>query len=305
MRVGVTGSSGLIGSALVEALGERGDDVVRFVRPDSAFTGDRVVRWDPALQLVDDADLRRIGGFDAVVNLAGAGIGDKRWSRSRKQEILSSRMDSTSLLVRTLASMASGIEVFASGSAIGYYGSRDDEILDESSPPGDDFLADLCVEWEALAAPLAGAGAAVAYLRTGIVITSKGGSLKRQLPLFQLGLGGRMASGRQWFSPISLHDEIHSILWILDHRLEGPVNLVAPIPLTNRDFTKALARALGRPAVVRVPARALKIVLGKELTTTAVLASQRVLPLALLKSGFKFAHPGAASILRESVQHRR
>ena len=205
MRVGVTGSSGMIGSALVEVLRARGDEVIRFVRPDTASTGDRVVRWDPNVQLVDDGDLRRVGGFDAVVHLAGAGIANRRWSPSRKQEIRSSRIDSTSLLVRALLAMASGTTFLASGSAIGYYGARDDELLDESSSPGGDFLADVCVEWERATAPFEQSGAAVAHLRTGIVMSTRGGALKKQLPLFRLGLGGRLASGRQWLSPISLY----------------------------------------------------------------------------------------------------
>jgi len=191
----------------------------------------------------------------------------------------------------------------ASASAVGYYGSRDDELLDETSVAGDDFLAGVCVGWEAAAAPLRDAGATVAYLRSGIVMSSRGGALERQLPLFKLGLGGHLANGQQWLSPISLHDEVRAILWIIDHRSAGPFNLVAPMPLTNRDFTRALGHALGRPAILRVPKRALKVVLGKELTTGAVLASQRVLPFALLKSGFKFKHPGATSILRDTIRH--
>lgn len=303
MRVGVTGSSGFIGSALIEALRERGDQVVRFVRPDSAPTSDTVVRWDPNVQLVDEGDLRRLGGFDAVVNLAGTSIGDRRWSSTRKSEIAQSRISATNLLARTLSSMASGPPYVASGSAVGYYGSRGDELLNETSGPGDDFLADVCIEWEAATASLARAGATVAHLRTGIVMSAHGGALKKQLPLFRLGLGGRLASGRQWLSPISLHDQIRAILWVLDHQLPGPINLCAPIPLTNRDFTRALARELRRPALARVPSVALNIALGGELTRGAVLASQRVLPMTLLTSGFKFDHPGISSILRQSA-HR-
>ncbi len=302
MRVGVTGSSGFVGTALIDALRSRGDDVVRFVRPDSTDTNDSLIRWDPAMQLVDDGDLRRVGGLDAVVNLAGAGIADKRWSATRKREILLSRTDSTALLVKALLSMPDGTPMLASGSAVGYYGSRGSELLDETSSPGDDFLADVCVQWEEATAPLEHAGATVARLRTGIVMSTEGGALKKQLPLFRLGLGGRLASGRQWLSPISLRDEVRAILWVLDHRLEGPVNLVAPIPLTNRHFTKLLGQALHRPTVTRVPAMALKTVLGKELVKGAVLASQRVEPMVLLKSGFKFDDPGATSIVRHSLQ---
>jgi uncharacterized protein (TIGR01777 family) len=199
--------------------------------------------------------------------------------------------------------MSSRPAIVASGSAIGIYGSCDDDLLDESSLPGDDFLAEVCREWEKATLPIEEAGIAVAHLRTGIVVSTKGGALKRQLPLFRFGLGGRLASGRQWLSPISLRDEVRAILWILDERLTGPVNLVSPMPLRNKDFTKLLAQTVHRPALLWVPARALKIVLGKELTTGAVLASQRVIPMALLKSGFHFDNPGPTSILRETLRH--
>jgi uncharacterized protein (TIGR01777 family) len=303
MRVGITGSSGLIGSALVSALRARDNEVVRFVRPTSASDGEPVIRWDPSRQLVDEGDLRRVGGFDAVVHLAGAGIADRRWTTARKQEILTSRTSATSLLVGALGSMATGTPILASGSAIGYYGSRGDEVLDETSSPGDDFLAGVCAAWEAAAAPIAQRGTVVASLRTGIVMSDRGGALKKQLPLFRLGLGGALSSGRQWLSPISLNDEVRAILWVLDHRLAGPVNLVAPQPLTNADFTKSLARLVRRGAWARVPAFALKIALGDELATEAVLASQRVLPKVLLDSGFTFDSADITSILHAATQH--
>ena len=293
----------MIGSALAAALNELGDEVVRFVRPDSPDTPDRIVRWDPNLNFIEEGDLERVGHLDAVVNLAGVGIGDQRWSPSRKREIQFSRVDATTLLVTAILTMSSRPAIVASGSAIGIYGSCDDDLLDESSLPGDDFLAEVCREWEEATLPLEEAGIAVAHLRTGIVMSAKGGALKRQLPLFRFGLGGRLASGRQWLSPISLRDEVRAILWILDERLTGPVNLVSPIPLRNKDFTKLLGQMVHRPALWWVPARALKIVLGKELTTGAVLASQRVIPMALLKSGFHFDNPGPASILRETLRH--
>jgi uncharacterized protein (TIGR01777 family) len=302
MRVGITGSSGLIGSHLVKALRERGDNVVRFVRPDSPRTDDDTVRWDPTRHMVDEGDLRRIGGFDGVVHLAGAGIGDRRWTPERKNDILASRTDSTTLLVSVLGSMNAGTPLLASGSSIGFYGSRGDEVLDETSAPGTGFLADVCAQWEAAAAPLAFTGTVVAELRTGIVMSSSGGALKKQLPLFRLGLGGTLSNGRQWLSPISLGDEVRAILWILDHRLRGPFNLVSPQPLTNKDFTKGLSRLVHRPALARVPAGALAIALGAGLTREAVLASQRVLPHALTESGFQFANRTIASILDASIQ---
>jgi uncharacterized protein (TIGR01777 family) len=305
MRVGVTGSSGFIGSALVEALNERGDEVVRFVRPTSGEHDGHVIRWDPSTGVVDDDDLRRAGGFDAVVNLAGTGIADRRWTTARKQEILTSRIASTSLLVQAITSTDAGTPVLASGSAIGYYGSRGGEVLDESSTRGEDFLAEVCVLWEQAARPLEAQGASVSYLRTGIVMSARGGALKKQLPLFRLGLGGRLSSGRQWLSPISLLDEVRAILWIIDHKVRGPVNLVAPSPLTNAAFTKALARQLRRPALAPVPALALELVLGRELASGAVLASQRIKPTALANSGFAFDHPDASSMLHWALSANR
>lgn len=299
MRVGLTGSSGLIGTALASALAERGDELITFVRPGAQAPG-ATVRWDPTRGLLDDGDLARAGTLDAVVHLAGAGIADRRWSKARKEEILRSRVDSTTLLVSALADRPPAI--FASGSAIGYYGSRGDETLDETSSAGHDFLAQVCREWEASAVPLAERGAVVTRLRTGIVMSSRGGALAKQLPLFRWGLGGRLASGRQWVSPISLVDEVRAILWTLDHRIGGPVNLVCPTPLTNRDFTRALAGHLRRPALATVPAVALKIALGAQLATDAVLASQRVLPGVLTKNGFSFAQPDIRSILA-AVDH--
>lgn len=304
MRVGLTGSSGFIGAALVEALRERGDEVVRFVRPESAAEGDTLIRWDPSRQLVDDHDLARVSGLDAVVNLAGAGLADRRWSAARKEEIQRSRLDATTLLASALRAMSAGVALVASGSAIGVYGSRGDELLDESSSAGLDFLAQLCRSWEAAAAPLREQGALVASLRTGIVMGGQGGVLKRQLPLFRLGLGGPYASGRQWLSPISLRDEVRAILWVIDHQVQGPVNLVCPTPLTNADFAKNLARALHRPAIVRIPAAALKVALGAQLTNEAVLASQRVLPHRLQESGFVFEDPDSRSIISEVVRLR-
>lgn len=304
MRVGVTGSSGFIGSALVEALRERGDEVIRFVRPESVAGRDRVIRWDPPRQLVDSRDLASVGGFDAVVNLAGAGLADKRWSAARKDELQRSRLDATSLLVSTLRSMPNGTAMLASSSAIGVYGARGDELLDESSSAGLDFLARLCSSWEAAAAPLREWGSDVAALRTGIVMSDRGGALKRQLPLFRLGLGGPYSNGHQWLSPISLRDEVRAITWVIDHHVRGPINLVCPTPLTNADFAKNLARDLHRPAKVRIPAAALKIALGVQLTNEAVLASQRVVPHTLLESGFVFENPDSNSIISEVVRHR-
>lgn len=300
MRVGVTGSSGFIGSAVVAALVERDDHVISFVRPDTPPQPGDTIRWDPSRALVDDHDLRRVGGFDAVINLAGAGIADHRWTQSRKEEIRRSRREATTLLVRLL-NESSGTPLLASASAIGIYGSRGDEVLDESSTKGDDFLAEVCTEWEGATTPLEQSGSTVAHFRTGIVMSRRGGALKRQLPLFGFGLGGPLGTGQQWVSPISLRDEVRAIIFLLEYRRSGPFNLVAPAPVRNRDFTKVLARYLHRPALLRVPSRALDVVLGTELAEGAVLASQRVVPAALLNAGFSFESPEIDSIISSAL----
>jgi len=297
VRVGVTGASGLIGSLLVATLRARNDSVVTFVRPTSRVAGVDEIRWDPSHELLDENDLRRVGGFDALVNLAGAGIGDRRWNAQRKSEILASRVSATSLLAQVVKESASGVSFVANASAVGWYGSRDNEHLDETSSRGEGFLADVCDAWENAALALHSAGTPVARLRSGVVLSSHGGALPQQLPLFRVGVGGRLGSGRQWLSPISLHDEVAAIVWVLDHRLDGPVNLVAPTPLTNRDFTRVLARALHRPGFFAVPSFALRVTLGPEMADELILASQRVTPRRLLESGFSFAHPDARSAI--------
>lgn len=296
MRVGLSGASGFIGTALARALSARGDEIVRFVRPESPASNDPSIRWDPARGVLDEGDVRRVGGLDAVINLAGAGIGDRRWSEARRALLRSSRLDATNLIVRSLETL--GAHTLINGSAVGYYGSRGDEILDETSAAGQDFLARLCVDWEA-AAEGAPAPVRVAHLRSGIVLDLHGGALARQLPLFRLGLGGRLGHGRQWLSPISLHDEVRAILWILDHDIRGPVNLTAPSPLTNADFTRVLGRALKRPAALAVPRAALALALGSGLTDGALLASQRVVPTRLLESGFTFRSSDASAIVAD------
>ena len=297
MRVGLTGASGLIGRATARALTERGDTVVTFVRPTGGTASGETIRWDPTANDLDENDLRRVGGLDAIVHLAGAGIGDRRWSDERKALILQSRLNSTTLVVQAIESLASGVGVLASGSAIGIYGSRGAELLEESSTHGSDFLASVCEAWEDAAQSAASMGTVVTTLRTGIVMSASGGALRRQLPLFKLGLGGVLGDGRQWISPIALVDEVRAILSLIDHPEAGPVNLSAPDPVTNRDFTRALARALGRPAVLRVPAFALAVALGPELAHEAVLASQRVQPAKLIDRGFRFTCPTTSEIL--------
>jgi len=305
MRIGVTGSSGLIGTALVQAARERGDSVIRFVRPGTESPESEVIRWNPTADDVDEADLRKVGGLDAVVHLAGAGIADRRWNAERRKEILDSRTRSTELLSIAIAALPSGCPMVASGSAIGYYGSRGDEILAESSSTGSGFLADVCQKWERAADPLRDLGTKVSYLRTGIVMSSRGGALKKQIPLFRLGLGGPLSHGDQWMSPISLADEVRAILWIVDRNLDGPVNLTSPSPLTNRAFTKVLARQLHRPSVVSAPTPALRLMLGADLVDQVILASQRTIPTRLTESGFEFRHPNANAIVHWALTEER
>lgn len=298
MQIGVTGASGLIGRALVASLRERGDRVVTFARPSSDVRSETSVRWDPERDVLDEDDLRRAGGFDAVIHLAGAGIGERRWTSLRKAQIVQSRVEGTELLAKSLSSVPGGVGFFASASAVGWYGDRGDDILDERSTRGRGFLADVCEEWERAAAS---APSPVAHLRSGIVLSARGGALKKQLPLFRVGLGATFASGRQWMSPISLADEVRAILWVVDHRLAGPVNLVCPEPITNRDFVRTLGAALGRRATLRVPRAVLALLLGAQMAEELLLASQRVVPTALLESGFEFAHGDAESAIREAL----
>jgi uncharacterized protein (TIGR01777 family) len=303
VRVGVTGSRGFIGRALVAALRERGDEVVAFVRPGGADVAGPSIRWDPSRDLVDEGDLNREGGLDAVVHLAGVGLAQRRWSVAQKAAIVDSRVRATTLLVGVLGSRGSEPPFLASASAVGFYGDRGEELLDESAGRGTGFLADLCVAWEAAASSTDAPPGA--RLRSGLVLGANGGALARQLPLFRVGLGGTLGDGRQWLSPISLVDHVRAIQWILDRRLAGPLNLTGPRPATNREFTRALGAALGRPSVVRVPSLALAVVLGRQLSAELVLASQRVIPHALSESGFDFRFPDVESALAEALTRRR
>ena len=296
MRVVVSGASGLVGSSLTAALRARGEDVTALVRR-APLTGE--ARWDPAEGSIDASALE---GADAVVHLAGAGIGDKRWTAQRRREIVSSRVESTSLLVRAMTASGRPPKTMVSASAVGFYGDRGDEELTEDSGPGTGFLADLCRSWEDATEPAAHAGVRVVRLRSGIVLSAHGGALARQLPLFRLGVGGRLGSGRQWLSWISLADEVRAILHALDEpAMRGPVNATAPTPVTNRDFTIALGRALRRPAILMVPALALRIALGPGLASEMVLAGQRVVPARLTATGFRFDHPDVDAALAAAL----
>ena len=290
MRVAVTGSTGLIGRALVERLEAGGHQVVRVVRPGSSegLAPSRSVAWNPTVSRIDAAGLE---GLDAVVHLAGEPIAARRWSPEQKERIALSRVQGTALLAQTLTRLDAPPAVLVSASAIGYYGSRGDELLDESSGGGDDFLARVCRDWEAAAEPARAAGIRVAHPRTGVVLSRSGGALAEMLPFFRLGIGGRIGSGRQWMSWISLHDEVEALLWLLAADVEGPVNLTAPEPVTNRELTAALGRALRRPAVLPTPKPALWAKLGRELTDALLYSSARVEPAVLQRGGFTFSHP--------------
>ncbi len=285
MKILVTGASGLIGRALSAELLAQGHTVVAAVRraPRSA----NEIQWDPAKGTLSPS---AFDGVDAVVHLAGAGIGDKRWSDDYKREILESRTKSTALLAETMAALPVKPRVFLSGSAIGVYGVRGDEIVDESASTADNFLADVCEQWEAAAAPAVAAGIRTVYLRTGIVLSRDGGALKKQLPLFKLGLGGKFGNGSHWQSWISITDEVRAIIHLLTSQLSGPVNLTAPEPVTNAQFTKELARAVSRPAVLPIPSFGPKLLLGGELADALLFTGQRVIPGALTRDGFVFQH---------------
>jgi uncharacterized protein (TIGR01777 family) len=285
MRVAITGSSGLIGTALTKALRADDHQVLRILR-DGTGTDESVLHWDPVRGELDPKGLE---GVDAVVNLAGAGIGDKRWTDARKRQLLSSRVLSTSLLSGTLASMGSPPPVFLSGSAIGIYGDRGDEICTERTRPGSGFLAELATAWEAATQSAEATGIRVVHLRSGLVQSVEGGMLKKTLPLFKLGLGGRLGSGTQWCSWISLTDEVGAIRFLLDAEVAGPVNLTAPEPVTNLDYTHILGGVLGRPTLLPTPMVGPKFLMGAE-GARAILESQRVLPAVLEDAGYPFTN---------------
>lgn len=296
MRILISGATGLIGTALSTRLSADGHTVLRLVRRD-AKSGE--FTWDPAAGKLDPA---AFDGCDAVINLSGAGIGDKRWTDDYKAELVSSRIQTTELLASTIAALDIMPSVFLSGSAVGWYGDRGDERLDELSVPGSDFLSDLCQQWEAATLVAEKAGVRTVHLRTGVVLSASGGALKKQLPLFKLGLGGRFGNGHQWQSWISIDDEVGAIAHLLSADVCGPVNLTAPEPVTNTEFTSTLAKVLHRPALLPVPMFAPKIMLGGELVESLLLASQRVLPTALQRSAYEFRHPTLEAALRAILE---
>jgi uncharacterized protein (TIGR01777 family) len=293
MKILITGASGLIGRALSSTLKAQGHTIVSAVRREPRRNDE--VQWDPKSGTMAAS---AFDGVDAVVHLAGAGIGDKRWTNDYKMEILESRTNGTALLANTMAALATKPQVFISGSAIGIYGARADEELSETATIGNGFLADVCRDWEAAAEPATAAGIRTAFIRTGIVLSPEGGALKKQLPLFKLGLGGKFGSGKQWQSWISITDEVNAIVHLLTSSLSGPVNLTAPTPVTNSEFTQVLSKVVSRPAILPIPSFGPKLLLGGELANALLFTGQRVTPNALLADGFVFSHPTLDAALR-------
>jgi hypothetical protein len=296
MRILVAGASGLIGTALVQFLGAMGHEICRLVR--ARAVEDTDIPWDPAAQGVSRAALE---GFDAAVCLSGAGIADKRWTPSRRSELRDSRLDSAGLLASALATCRDRPECLVCASATGIYGAdRGAEVLTEDSPAGMGFLASLCTDWEAATLPAQHAGIRVVNLRFGIVLTAKGGALNRMLLPFRAGLGGRLGSGRQFVSWLGLDDAVGIVDYVIQSdSLGGPVNAVSPNPLTNAEFTHALGRALHRPAIMRVPAFALRAAMGE--MSELVLGSLRAYPRRLEAAGYRFRHAGLAEALSATL----
>lgn len=322
-RIVVGGASGLIGSALCAALVERGDDVLKLVRHSAHTSGDdtafwwdphmgRMVRgepaeggedvsyeWTPQDGILNPAALE---GADAVVVLNGVPIGDKKWSDERKELILSSRTDAVATVAQTMAAMDNPPPVLVTASAIGIYGDRGDEVLDESSSRGEGFFSDVCTAWEQAAHAAQDAGVRVVNTRTGIVLSGRGGAIKQMITPFKFGIGGRIGDGKQWWSWISDADCIAAFQHCIDNEITGPVNVVAPNPVTNADFTKALGDVLHRPTFLPVPKFALKAKLGGELAEAVGYVSHRVQPKALLDSGFEFQHETVDTALSAALE---
>ena len=290
-RIAITGASGLIGTALVGHLKSEGHTVQKLVR--RAPVAPDEIQWDPQTGFVDIEALR---GVDAIIHLAGIGVGDKRWSKKYRSEILNSRLLGTTAIAHAISEVKP--QVFISASAIGWYGESGNRAVIETDRVGDDFLAAVCREWEG-AADLA-AGVRTVKIRTGLVLDPTGGALGKMLPLFRLGLGGKLGSGKQWWSWITLHDVIRAITFLLESKVSGPVNLTSPNPVTNQEFTSALARAMHRPALFPAPAIALKIALGG--FSSEILGSKKVMPQVLTDAGFTWDYPHITNALTALIQ---
>ncbi len=294
MRIVIAGSSGLIGTALVSDLRSAGHDVLRLVRKAPAAPDER--RWDPPAGRIDDGTF---DGVDAVINLNGVGIADRPWSGARKQLIRDSRTVPTEVLAAAVADH--GVPAFLSGSAVGFYGDAGGKAIDESAPSGTGFLAEVCREWEAATQKAQDAGARVVLLRTGLVLSPAGGLLGTLKPLFKLFLGGRLGPGTQYQPWISLDDEVGGIRFALEHEtISGPLNLTGPTPVTNAQFTRALASAVGRPTSIPVPAFAIKGVLGA-MGEEMLLSGQRAIPAKLQAAGYQFRHHAVSEALTAAI----
>jgi uncharacterized protein (TIGR01777 family) len=297
-RILLSGASGMVGSALRAELDSRQARVTQLVRRVPQTEAE--LQWNPAAAIAI-ADTGPIEGLDAAIHLSGANLSEHRWTPAYRREMATSRVDSTRALAMSLAGLRRPPRALLVASAIGIYGNRGDEVLDERSAPGTGLLADLCREWEAAAAPAAAAGLRVVHLRFGVVLAPGAGALAMMLPIFRLGLGGRLGAGKQWMSWISLTDVVGAVLFLLESpSLDGAVNLVSPEPVTNAKFTRSLARLLHRPAVLPVPAFALRLALGP-MVDEALLSSARVLPRKLLDAGFRFAQPSIEEALHQAI----
>ncbi|MEL6892898.1 MAG: TIGR01777 family oxidoreductase, partial [Actinomycetota bacterium] len=284
MRIAITGASGLIGTALTRALTDHGHEAIPVVR---RAPNDGEIGWSVAERRIDDG---AFDGIDAVVHLAGAGIGDKRWTDAYKEEILESRTVGTALVAQAVNEAANPPKVLLSGSAIGYYGASRDATFHEDDPVGTGFLAEVCEAWESSAAPAQAGDTRLVFVRTGIVLSPDGGALKKQLPIFKLGAGGKFGDGGQWQSWISIDDEVGAILHLLDSNVVGPVNLTAPNPVTNAEFVDTLGSVLKRPTFLPIPKFGPKLLLGGELAENLLFTGQKVLPSVLQADGFEFTH---------------
>ncbi len=293
----ITGASGLIGSQLVAAFEAEGHRVLRAVRRNAQ--NDQELSWDPTAGTIDRNKLEGIaGGLDAVVHLAGANIAGKRWTKAYKQLLIDSRVDGTTLIAETIANLNLKPKVFACASAIGYYGNRGNDELDEATACGDSYLPELCMQWERSCQAARDAGIRTANMRFGVVLSPKGGALQKMLTPFKLGAGGILGNGRQFFSWISLDDAVRAIQFVTDNdSLSGPVNLVSPNPVTNHEFTKTLGRVLSRPTVLPMPAFAARLLFG-DMADPLLLASARVVPSALTEAGFSYHHAQLEPALR-------
>ena len=304
MKILISGSSGLVGTALLEELKQAGHTVLRLVRPESSGTNRATegfdVEWNPVTGALGGAAV----GADAVVNLAGASIADSRWTEKRKEVLRASRVDTTNALVNALARMAIRPRVLISASAIGYYGNRGDEQLTEESASGSDFLSVIARDWEAAAIKAEAIGIRVVRTRFGIVLAKQGGALPQMVRPFKMGVGGKLGSGQQWMSWVTLTDTVRIVrLALEDGAIRGPINVVSPEPIQNVEFTEALAKTLHRPAIFFAPEFALKLALG-EMADALLLASQRVLPVQLEKLGYRFIHPELGSALASVLVDR-